>query len=173
MAQDEFYRSYDRIKQSKISELLFKIKAQKIIGKSISIGMIDIDYFKKYNDFYGHIKGDMVVKEVANTIKGCAKGNDVVIRCGGEELVILAFDISQGEKRQIAETIQKALEEKKIAHEQSEVSDNLTVSIGIYRTDYEGQNIYTLIDKADTALYCAKKKDRNCYEVYEDVESKN
>ena len=73
-------------------------------------------------------------------------------------MVILAFDISQGEERQIAETIQKALEEKKIAHEQSEVSDNLTVSIGIYRTDYEGQNIYTLIDKADTALYCAKKE---------------
>ena len=62
--------------------------------------------------------------------------------------------------------IQKKLSEKSIEHKYSDISDKLTVSMGIYNTEYAGQDIYSLIDKADIALYRAKEKGRNRYEVY-------
>lgn len=146
-------------------------KHKKIEGKVVSIILIDIDYFKKYNDFYGHIKGDIAIKEVADMVKECSKKSSIVIRYGGEEMVVLTFDTLPDEELRMAKKIQETVEHKAIEHECSDVSANLTVSIGVYRAEYTRQDIYTLIDKADIALYRAKNHGRNRYEVYEDVES--
>lgn len=148
-------------------------KRKKIEGKVVSILIIDIDHFKKYNDFYGHVKGDMAIKEVADTVKACAKNSSIVIRYGGEEMAVLIFDALPDEEVIMAKQIQESVEHKAIEHKCSDISDNLTVSIGVYRAKYVGQNIYTLIDKADIALYRAKNNGRNRYEVYEDAESED
>ena len=139
---------------------------KRLSGKPISILMIDIDYFKKYNDNYGHIEGDRVIKEVSNTLKSCVRKNDVVIRYGGEEMVILITDIPMNATEKIAQKIQNHLAEKNIKHEYSEVSDKLTISMGIYNGEYQGENIYHLIDNADSALYHAKENGRNQYQIF-------
>lgn len=139
---------------------------KRLSGKPISILMIDIDYFKKYNDNYGHIEGDRVIKEVSNTLKSCVRKNDVVIRYGGEEMVILITDIPMNATEKIAQKIQNHLAEKNIKHEYSEVSDMLTISMGIYNGEYQGENIYHLIDNADSALYHAKENGRNQYQIF-------
>lgn len=147
------------------------VKRKKIEGKVVSIILIDIDYFKQYNDFYGHVKGDKAIKEVADTVKECSKNSSIVIRYGGEEMVVLTFDILLDEELKMIKRIQETVEHKAIEHKCSDVSRNLTVSMGVYRTEYVGQNIYTLIDKADIALYRAKNHGRNRYEVYEEAEA--
>ncbi len=146
-------------------------KYKKIEGKVVSILLIDIDYFKKYNDFYGHIKGDMVIREVADIVRECSKSSSIVVRYGGEEIVVLTFDTLPDEELRMAKEIRETVEHRAIKHECSDVSSNLTVSIGVYCAEYTRQDIYTLIDKADIALYRAKNHGRNRYEVYEDSES--
>lgn len=139
-----------------------------LLTKSISIIIIDIDYFKKYNDNYGHIEGDKIIKEVANTLKNSVRKSDITIRYGGEEMVLILSDISLNNTEMIVQKIQTNLKNKKIEHKYSEVSDILTISIGIYNTKFSGQDIYSLINKADMALYKAKKGGRNKYEILSD-----
>lgn len=144
---------------------------KRLSGKPISIFMIDIDYFKKYNDHYGHIEGDRAIKEVGNTLKSSVRKNDVVIRYGGEEMVILIPDIPMDATEKIAQKIQKNLADKNIEHQYSEASDKLTISMGIYNGEYLGENIYHLIDNADSALYQAKENGRNQYKIFSNENS--
>lgn len=139
-----------------------------LLTKSISIIIIDIDYFKKYNDNYGHIEGDKIIKEVASTLKNSVRKSDITIRYGGEEMVLILSDISLNNTEMIVQKIQTNLKNKKIEHKYSEVSNILTISIGIYNTKFSGQDIYSLINKADMALYKAKKGGRNRYEIISD-----
>lgn len=137
-----------------------------LLTKTISTIIIDIDYFKKYNDNYGHIEGDKIIKEVATTLKNSVRKNDITIRYGGEEMVLILTNLSPNDAEVIAQKIQNNLKNKNIEHKYSEISDLLTISIGIYNTKFLGQDIYSLINKADMALYKAKKSGRNRYEVY-------
>lgn len=137
-----------------------------LLTKTISIIIIDIDYFKKYNDNYGHIEGDKIIKEVATTLKNSVRKNDIIIRYGGEEMVLIFTNLSLNDTEAIAQKIQNNLKNKNIEHKYSEVSNSLTISMGIYNTKFLGQDIYSLINKADIALYKAKKAGRNRYEVY-------
>ena len=137
-----------------------------LLTKTISIIIIDIDYFKKYNDNYGHIEGDKIIKEVATTLKNSIRKNDIIIRYGGEEMVLIFTDLSPNDTEAIAQKIQNNIKNKNIEHKYSEISNLLTISMGIYNTKFLGQNIYSLINKADMALYRAKKAGRNTYEIY-------
>lgn len=136
-----------------------------IVNTSLSIILIDIDYFKKYNDNYGHIKGDESIKEVANSIKESIKKEDIAIRYGGEEMVIILPNTNIEDAIIIVKNIQTNIKNKNIEHLYSDVSNNLTISVGIYNDIYKDNNIYYMIDKADKALYKAKKNGRNRYEV--------
>ena len=146
--------------------VLFGEKQKKLWEKPTSVFIIDIDYFKKYNDHYGHVQGDSAINEVADILRNSVRKNDTVIRYGGEEMVMFISGIRPDAALRTADEIQKKLSEKSIEHKYSDISDKLTVSMGIYNTEYAGQDIYSLIDKADIALYRAKKKERNRYEVY-------
>lgn len=149
--------------------LNYYIKKNKknIVNTSLSIILIDIDYFKKYNDNYGHIKGDEAIKEVANSIKESIKKEDIAIRYGGEEMVIILPYTNIEEAKDIAKNIQTNIKNKNIEHRHSDVSQHLTISIGIYNDIFKDKNnIYYMIDKADKALYKAKNNGRNRYEVY-------
>ncbi|EGT3617687.1 GGDEF domain-containing protein [Clostridium perfringens] len=133
----------------------------------ISILLIDIDYFKNYNDNYGHIKGDAVIKSVSESILATIDKDSFAIRYGGEELVVILPQKSESEAKKIAYKIQSDLRLKAIEHKYSLVDKYVTVSIGIY-TKAKGlkENIYDMIQKADEALYIVKNNGKNKIEVF-------
>ena len=132
-----------------------------IINKTnISIIMIDIDNFKNYNDNYGHVKGDFILKEVAKTLK--LRENDIIARYGGEEFIILVNDISNEIVITIADRIRENVELLNIENVVSEKKRKLTISLGVATivADKDMKSI-DLIKKADENLYKAKESGRN------------
>lgn len=128
----------------------------------LSLILIDIDYFKAYNDTYGHLAGDQCLYEVAQIIQQTARRPaDLAARYGGEEFaLILPNTPSQGAVF-LAESIQKQLKEKALCHEESRVCSRVTVSIGVATMIPNGNSPNILIHKADTLLYTAKAQGRN------------
>jgi diguanylate cyclase (GGDEF)-like protein len=132
----------------------------------ITLLMVDIDYFKAYNDCYGHLQGDQCLQQVAQILRSCVnRSGDLVARYGGEEftLVLPQTDVSGAEK--IAQQVQNAILEGNIPHERSGVSDRITVSIGIaVVSQVAGTSPKDALRIADKALYEAKQS-RNCYRI--------
>jgi len=129
---------------------------------SYSMIVSDIDWFKNYNDFYGHAAGDVCIQQVADVLKQSIRGEaDYAFRYGGEEFVILLANKSKLQAKAIAERIYQKLEALCIPHEQSPLGC-LTLSTGIAHIDeVEPQNWQTVFDKADKRLYQAKAEGRN------------
>jgi len=130
-----------------------------------SIIIIDLDHFKKYNDFYGHQKGDIVLKKVAEAIEKTCRLTDFVARYGGEEIMVLLPETGEDEAIKIAERIINSVRELAIEHEQNQNIDIVTVSVGLatYRPKAESEEDWeALLKKADDALYQAKESGRNC-----------
>lgn len=127
----------------------------------ISIMLLDIDYFKKVNDTYGHMAGDKVLQRFAKIIKENKRDIDIAARLGGEEFILLLpFSDADGSKN-LAERIRKECEKSKIIYEGKEIA--ITVSTGIY-CDLEPSNPCEISDSihyADNALYMAKRQGRN------------
>jgi diguanylate cyclase (GGDEF)-like protein len=127
----------------------------------ISVMLLDIDYFKKVNDTYGHAAGDRVLKYLAKTIKSGKRDMDIAARFGGEEFILLLpFSDAEGSKN-LAERIRKECEKAKITYEGKEIS--ITLSAGIY-SDLDTSNPCSISDSiqyADNALYMAKRQGRN------------
>ncbi|MDD9194654.1 diguanylate cyclase [Aliivibrio sp. S3MY1] len=129
-----------------------------------SIMMIDIDYFKNYNDTYGHKKGDEALIAVAKALKDSCRENDFLARCGGEEFIFVMNNTNQAESIQMAEKIQANITSLCISHENSDVSSFITLSIGIttYSINKEDDaNNEKAIIEADKALYYSKSNGRN------------
>ncbi|MEA1974435.1 MAG: GGDEF domain-containing protein [Bacillota bacterium] len=127
---------------------------------NISILMFDIDNFKNYNDTYGHVRGDFVLKEVATALK--IRENDIVARYGGEEFIALFFNKDHKTIVNIAERIRKNIELLNIENLVSEDKRKLTISIGVATTTpKENSDRIKLIEKADESLYKAKNSGRN------------
>jgi len=129
---------------------------------SLSIFMVDIDFFKSYNDYYGHMAGDNVIKLVANALKSqLSRATDIVARYGGEEFVLVMPHLPQQVAEQFAEKLRNAVLNLEIPHLKSRPFNQITISIGLY-TGIPG-NGDSLLNKADVALYQAKLKGRNRY----------
>lgn len=126
--------------------------------------MIDIDHFKMCNDRYGHLVGDVVLREVASVIKDNTRQIDIVGRYGGEEFSIILTETPKEGAINASERIRRSVEEKKIKAYDEEL--NLTVSVGISSFPEDGKLIQELIDKSDLALYKAKQTGRNRICVY-------
>ena len=137
-------------------------------GKPLSIVMCDNDYFKLYNDTYGHQKGDQCLKEVASTLKTSLKRpDDLVARYGGEEFVVILPETDCAGAVKLAETLRSSIENLKLTHEKSSVSHFVTISLGVSTTIPDpGDSPDRLISKADQALYQAKKEGRNRVMVF-------
>ncbi|MBI2876838.1 MAG: GGDEF domain-containing protein [Candidatus Tectomicrobia bacterium] len=138
--------------------------------KSLSLIFCDLDSFKKFNDTYGHTAGNMALKEVSRIIKECKRRIDIAARYGGEELVLILPETDDLSAQVIAERIRR-----EIAGFSFETSSPggapLTVSIGIATYPQDAQHKQSLIDKADWAMYCAKRKGRNQTCTYAGEES--
>lgn len=129
----------------------------------LSLVIIDIDYFKSYNDHYGHEQGDQCLEKVAREIRNTLKRpGDFCARYGGEEFVVLLPANSSAGAMHLAEEIRNNIEKLEIPHETSQCAGVVTVSIGVaVLEDYESPSRDTLLYKADTALYQAKQQGRN------------
>lgn len=129
----------------------------------ISIIMIDIDYFKLYNDTYGHLQGDSCLKAVANVIqKSLIRPGDLCARYGGEEFLVLLPDTDEKGALHIAHRIDKNLANEKIEHCMSDISASVTISMGVASIIPNSKITSSqLILKADQVLYKAKKEGRN------------
>jgi len=129
----------------------------------ITVLMIDIDYFKNYNDSLGHLEGDKALIAVAQCLKyNVKRETDFVARFGGEEFVCLLPFVKKYEALKIAETLVQSVENMKIPHPMSLHSKYLTISVGIASTIPNDTNSYMqLLDHADRALYVAKRSGRN------------
>ncbi len=130
----------------------------------ISFVMIYIDYFKNYNDNYGHFNGDKVLKRVSNQIKNSCRNSDFVARYGGEEFIIIMLNTDKEEALRVVDRIKENIYKLNIKHEFSGVTDRVTISMGI-STAYIGtnKNYATYIKKSDKALYEAKKLGKDTY----------
>jgi len=141
------------------------IKSISRSGGELSVLMLDIDCFKKYNDTYGHSEGDACLKTVAETIAGClSRANDFVARYGGEEFCVVLPDTGEAGAQLIAAKIIENILAKSIPHEKSDVACHLTVSIGGTTSEVlHTQSGDDYIKQADKALYQSKKNGRNRY----------
>lgn len=130
---------------------------------SISLIMIDIDFFKLYNDTYGHQGGDDCLKRVARTLEGSAqRETDMVARYGGEEFGAILPETGTNGAFEVAETMRQNIANEKIPHESSTVSDHVTISVGVATWLPErNSSAEKIIASADKALYKAKESGRN------------
>lgn len=125
----------------------------------LSLITIDIDFFKKINDTYGHIEGDAVLKQLGQIIKQASRSN-LVFRNGGEEFSVLLRDCSTTEAWNTAETIRQAVENQPFSLTNSQII-NITISLGVACFPERVTEAEQLIEKADHALYNAKNSGRN------------
>jgi diguanylate cyclase (GGDEF)-like protein len=135
-------------------------------GLVTSILVCDVDYFKKYNDFYGHALGDKTLRLIAENFKrNLHSETDFVARYGGEEFVIVLKNTNEIQAQAVAKNLITSTKELNIAHQKSEISDTVTISIGCHTfIASEQQECTSLFEKADKALYLAKSlgRDRAC-----------
>lgn len=123
--------------------------------------LIDIDYFKKYNDDNGHLAGDSCLKAVSEAVRASIRPTDMLGRFGGEEFVILLPDTSLASSENVAKRIKNEVENTEVTGNKLEVLPSVTISIGVSSAK-EGSFYEDLFKAADAALYQAKSSGRNC-----------
>jgi two-component system, cell cycle response regulator len=131
-------------------------------GHNYSVVLCDVDYFKLYNDHYGHLAGDEVLQKVAETIAGQCRSGDTAHRYGGEEFLIILPEQSRESALSIADRLRRAVEDLRIPHEAKEPPGVVTVSAGVASLLAEGnKSADDVLSEADAALYRAKQTGRN------------
>ena len=127
---------------------------------SVSVLMLDIDFFKRFNDTYGHACGDVVLQMVASVIQQNTRNQDMAARYGGEEFVVMLSDTPSKTAQKIAERIRNSIENLDILYDGQHL--NLTISIGVAQYNPEiDTTAKNLVDRADKALYTSKQTGRN------------
>lgn len=134
-------------------------------GRSLSILMIDIDHFKKYNDSYGHLMGDQVLRRVAQTLEYKLRRADVVCRYGGEEFVVLLPEINIKDATHVADKLRISIQSSQLAEDEELKKEPITISVGVAGYPDSGDSEEIILRKADQALYTAKRNGRNRVEV--------
>lgn len=132
-------------------------------GRPVGMVLIDVDYFKRYNDRYGHVQGDACLQEVVKAIQSCAhRETDLVARYGGEEFAVILPDTSMDGAFAVAQRMVQAVHALNLGHESSQTAKVVTISAGVFSQIPTGDGAKLLIRQADEALYRAKATGRNC-----------
>lgn len=140
-------------------------------GRDLSVILLDVDYFKEYNDYYGHLMGDEVLKEVAKILKKVCRDKSLeitVARYGGDEFIILLPNTDLKKSKTLAEAIMTAMADADIAHEKSHILQRVSLSLGLASEKPQNDNYKVLINKGDNALYKAKRMGRNTIAINEE-----
>ncbi len=142
--------------QEKFNEILMRAERY---NEKFSLILIDIDFFKKVNDTYGHQVGDIVLKKVAQTLQQVARKVDIVARYGGEEFAIICVNDDKRNSAKLAERIRKEIENLTIVFEGGKLK--VTASLGVASFPEDGKDKVSIVESADRALYEAKHSGRN------------
>jgi|GEM_PF-2288545 len=158
--RDELTQCYNRKYLRKFFE---KIKNEKR-EDDVTFIIMDVDHFKEYNDKYGHVKGDIVIKEVASIINDIAILNEsFAVRYGGDEFIIVSPNKNSLDGISIALEVSKELKAKKIVHDFSTVSEHVSITMGIESFSvHDNLDLSRCIASADIQLYKGKESGRNC-----------
>lgn len=162
--KDELTQLYNRRYFNRIFQE--QLQRAKRYQSSLFFAILDIDYFKLYNDTYGHLGGDKVLKDTAGSLlKSFQRPDDYIFRLGGEEFGLLVNVDKQKNAELVCQKIKAAFESLKIEHKTSKAAPIVTASSGAVFIKKIKANITSdsLYQTADTALYQSKKKGRNCY----------
>lgn len=146
--------------------LVEKVKIGKRFNKPVSMIFIDIDYFKQYNDTYGHQKGDYVLRKIGEIIKTNIRDQDIAARYGGEEFAIILPDTSEEQALNIAENLRENIEATYFEGEETQPRGKVTASMGVSVFPDKSKDDVELIKSADDALYRAKFFNKNRVEAY-------
>lgn len=141
-------------------QMKLSIEDCKRSGRSFSLIMVDIDFFKKFNDTYGHQAGDAVLRQVAATLKRTVRSSDIVCRYGGEEMSIILRDTGHEEAILTAEKVCRNVAAKPFLIAPN-TEKNVTISLGVSTYPENGSEPQELIEYADKGLYAAKENGRN------------
>lgn len=147
-------------------KMSYHLEKAKVSETPLSLVMIDMDNFKTYNDTLGHQRGDEVLKEIAKILNDNSRRGDMVARYGGEEFAIIMPYTNKEDAKLIAERLRAAVEKRLSAKKTLKKIPRLTISLGIASFPTDANNKNTLIDRADNALYEAKKTGKNKICVY-------
>lgn len=127
----------------------------------LALAMLDLDYFRDYNDGYGHLAGDLVLQSLAVLLRGFCCGNDRPCRYGGDEFMLIMPTTTAGQAGIRLDPFRRRLAETGMFHE-GRLLRPVTASIGVAEFPRDGQSVAAIIHAADTALYRAKRAGRNC-----------
>ena len=143
-------------------DIVVEVATSKRYKKPLSLLMVDIDWFKNYNDFHGHPKGDALLRNLVNVLTCHVRPSDTVYRYGGEEFAILLPNADKQEASSVTVRVQKAIGQEQFEGEgQSQPGGKVTLSIGVATFPADANNKDGLIEAADSALYRAKQSGRN------------
>jgi diguanylate cyclase (GGDEF)-like protein len=130
------------------------------LDQHLSLMMIDIDFFKQYNDKFGHIMGDLVLKKLGTLLKNVLSGfNPLICRFGGEEFLVMFSGVDKKKSLAVADELRQRIQKEKIMLRRQ--ATNITVSIGVASLPLDTKDEDELVQKADKAMYVAKGKGRN------------
>lgn len=149
--------------------LIEKVKEGERDNKPVSMIFIDIDYFKQYNDMFGHQKGDYVLTKIGKIVKENSREGDVAARYGGEEFAVILPNTNEEEALSIAENLRKKIESTYFEGEESQPKGKITASMGVSVYPDKSKNEIELIKSADDALYRAKFFNKNRVEAYTSI----
>jgi diguanylate cyclase len=132
-----------------------------VSGEPLSLLMFDIDHFKSFNDSYGHLTGDQVLRLVGMSLKQTIKGQDITARYGGEEFVVVLPNTAMRQALTVADHIRRAIMSKELKKKSTgEILGRVTISVGVSMLKPD-DDTDSLIERADACLYAAKRNGRN------------